>query len=245
MSTSTVDVPGLVAGTWTIDPVHSEVGFSVRHLMVSKVRGSFKIFEGTITVAENPLDSKVEATHRRRPRRHPRREPRHPSPLIGLLRDRAAPEDHLRLDQGAAAGGEYVVTGDLTIHGVTHSVDLGAGVQRRVSRTPGAVSGPGSPPPPRSAGAISGSSSTCRSTAAGSSSATRSRSASRSRPSCRRTRRRRNSPSERPVASRQVRSYGPHIVRLNLSTGWTPPHISLQSKSSARWHPVYLPQTLE
>ena len=34
-------IPGYVAGTWTIDPVHSEVGFSVRHMMVSKVRGKF------------------------------------------------------------------------------------------------------------------------------------------------------------------------------------------------------------
>ena len=37
------------------------MGFTVRHLMVSKVRGSFKTFEGTITIAENPLDSRVEA----------------------------------------------------------------------------------------------------------------------------------------------------------------------------------------
>ena len=40
--TATVtNIPGYVAGTWTIDPVHSEVGFSVRHMMVSKVRGKF------------------------------------------------------------------------------------------------------------------------------------------------------------------------------------------------------------
>ena len=38
---------GLVAGTWTIDPSHSEVGFTVRHLM-SKVRGQFETFEGTL-----------------------------------------------------------------------------------------------------------------------------------------------------------------------------------------------------
>ena len=37
-------IPGYVAGTWTIDPVHSEVGFSVRHMMVSKVRGKFTSF---------------------------------------------------------------------------------------------------------------------------------------------------------------------------------------------------------
>jgi polyisoprenoid-binding protein YceI len=38
MSTSTATtIPGYVTGTWTIDPVHSEVGFLVRHMMVSKV----------------------------------------------------------------------------------------------------------------------------------------------------------------------------------------------------------------
>ena len=40
----------LSTGTWAIDPVHSSVNFSVRHLMVSKVRGKFENFSGTITV---------------------------------------------------------------------------------------------------------------------------------------------------------------------------------------------------
>jgi polyisoprenoid-binding protein YceI len=44
---------GLTAGTWTIDPVHSSIGFSVRHLVVSKVRGTFGTFSGAITVAED------------------------------------------------------------------------------------------------------------------------------------------------------------------------------------------------
>jgi polyisoprenoid-binding protein YceI len=44
---------GLSAGTWAIDPVHSTIGFSVRHLMVSKVRGTFDEFSGAITVAED------------------------------------------------------------------------------------------------------------------------------------------------------------------------------------------------
>jgi len=43
----------LTAGTWAIDPVHSTIGFSVRHLMVSKVRGSFDQFSGVITVGED------------------------------------------------------------------------------------------------------------------------------------------------------------------------------------------------
>jgi polyisoprenoid-binding protein YceI len=59
---STATIPGYAAGTWTIDPVHSEVGFLVRHMMVSKVRGKFTKFEGEIVTAENPLDSSVTAT---------------------------------------------------------------------------------------------------------------------------------------------------------------------------------------
>ncbi len=62
-ATATVtDIPGYVAGTWTIDPVHSDVAFSVRHMMVSKVRGKFHKVDGKIVTAENPQDSSVTAT---------------------------------------------------------------------------------------------------------------------------------------------------------------------------------------
>jgi polyisoprenoid-binding protein YceI len=44
MSSTSVQIPGYVAGTWAIDPVHSEVSFTVRHMMVSKVRGRFDTF---------------------------------------------------------------------------------------------------------------------------------------------------------------------------------------------------------
>ena len=54
-------IPGYVAGSWTIDPLHSEVGFSVRHMMVSKVRGKFTKFSGELVTAENPLASSVTA----------------------------------------------------------------------------------------------------------------------------------------------------------------------------------------
>ena len=57
-----VEIPGYVAGTWAIDPVHSEVSFTVRHMMVSKVRGRFDKFEGTIVTAEDPLASSVTAS---------------------------------------------------------------------------------------------------------------------------------------------------------------------------------------
>ena len=49
---------GLVAGTWTVDPTHSTVGFTVRHLM-SKVRGSFTDFSGTVVTTTDPADSTV------------------------------------------------------------------------------------------------------------------------------------------------------------------------------------------
>jgi polyisoprenoid-binding protein YceI len=62
MSSTSVEIPGYVAGTWAIDPVHSEVSFVVRHMMISKVRGRFDTFEGTIVTAANPLDSSVTAS---------------------------------------------------------------------------------------------------------------------------------------------------------------------------------------
>lgn len=49
-------------GTFAIDPSHTELGFAVRHMAVSKVRGRFSIFQGTIDIAEDPADSKVSIT---------------------------------------------------------------------------------------------------------------------------------------------------------------------------------------
>jgi len=51
----------IIAGTWTIDGSHSEVGFTVRHLM-SKVRGQFERFEGTITTGATLAQTTAEAT---------------------------------------------------------------------------------------------------------------------------------------------------------------------------------------
>jgi polyisoprenoid-binding protein YceI len=52
----------LPTGTWTIDPSHSELGFVARHLMVTKVRGQFKEFEGSVKVGDTIADSQVTAT---------------------------------------------------------------------------------------------------------------------------------------------------------------------------------------
>lgn len=61
-SSTAIQVPGYVVGTWDIDPTHSTVGFSVRHMMVSKVRGYFREFSGEIVTAEDPASSSVSAT---------------------------------------------------------------------------------------------------------------------------------------------------------------------------------------
>jgi polyisoprenoid-binding protein YceI len=59
---TTTEVPGYVTGRWTIDQVHSDVSFTARHMMISKVRGHFRDFEGEIVTGEDPGDSQVNAT---------------------------------------------------------------------------------------------------------------------------------------------------------------------------------------
>ncbi len=61
MTSTLRQIPGYVVGTWDIDAAHSTVGFSVRHMMVSKVRGYFREFSGEIVTAEDPTRSSVEA----------------------------------------------------------------------------------------------------------------------------------------------------------------------------------------
>jgi polyisoprenoid-binding protein YceI len=112
-------------GRWTIDPAHSQVHFAVRHMMISKVRGSFKEFSGTIVIDEIPERSKVEATiradsidtgdpERDRHLRSPEflDVERHPEIRYRSLTVRPADADH------------WNVTGELTIRGVTRPVTL-------------------------------------------------------------------------------------------------------------------------
>ena len=58
MSTSTVQIP---TGTWSIDPTHTRVGFVARHMMVTKVRGSFADFTADVTIADDPFESSLSA----------------------------------------------------------------------------------------------------------------------------------------------------------------------------------------
>ena len=63
VTTRTVDgVEYPAVGTYDIDPSHTELGFAVRHMAVSKVRGRLSKFSGTLVLAEDPADSKATVT---------------------------------------------------------------------------------------------------------------------------------------------------------------------------------------
>jgi polyisoprenoid-binding protein YceI len=51
-----LSIPGLaLSSTWTLDPDHSNVGFKVRHLMISNVKGNFEKFSGTIDINDKDV----------------------------------------------------------------------------------------------------------------------------------------------------------------------------------------------
>src|SRR3954447_9737387 len=115
-------IPNYLAGTWNIDPVHSEVSFTVRHMMVSKVRGRFAAFSGEIVTGEAVTDSSVTASidpasvdTGNRQRDADLRSPR-------FFNADEHPLWTFRSTGVRADGGGFVVDGDLTINGVTRTV---------------------------------------------------------------------------------------------------------------------------
>jgi polyisoprenoid-binding protein YceI len=118
------ETPGYVAGTWVIDPIHSDVSFTVRHMMISKVRGRFSKFEGTIRTGDDFADSSVEAsidmgsidTNNEQRDGHIR--------SADFFDAATYPTMSYRSLRVRPSGDGYVVEGDLTLHGVTRGVDL-------------------------------------------------------------------------------------------------------------------------
>jgi polyisoprenoid-binding protein YceI len=114
------------ADTWQIDPVHTTVGFSVRHMTISTVRGQFNKVAGTITANDNdPATAVIEATidtasidtH----------SPDRDSDLksANFLDVAKYPTMTFKSKKIEAAGpGKYNVVGDLTLHGVTKEATL-------------------------------------------------------------------------------------------------------------------------
>ena len=135
----TLAIPGFAsASSWTIDPDHSNVGFKVRHLMVSNVKGSFDKHSGTIDINDKDITkSKVEVT----------------IDTNSINTNVQKRDDHLRSadffdvatyptmtfvsKKVAKAGKERLkVTGDLTLHGVTREVVLDVDGLSKESKDP-------------------------------------------------------------------------------------------------------------
>jgi polyisoprenoid-binding protein YceI len=120
MTTTTTAIP---TGTWVLDPTHTDVGFTVRHIM-SRVRGHFTEFEGTIVTGEDLADARATADIK----------------LASIDTRNAQRDEHLRsgdfFDVASNTsmtfastnvkdnGEELIVTGDLSIKGVTKPIDL-------------------------------------------------------------------------------------------------------------------------
>ena len=124
MTTITNTHPAYVAGTWKLDPTHSHVTFSVRHLAISKVRGSFESFDVTVVTAEDPTKSTIEAS----------------IDMASVNTNQVDRDNHLKTGDFfliedyptmnfvstsiTADGDDLTVEGDLTLRGVTKPVVL-------------------------------------------------------------------------------------------------------------------------
>ncbi|RHA44341.1 YceI family protein [Cellulomonas rhizosphaerae] len=122
--TTTTTPTELTAGTWALDTSHTEAAFSVRHAGISKVRGSVAVTGGTLVVGDDLAASSVSVTL---------------DPSTVTTGD-ANRDGHLKTGDFFDVekfgewtfvstsvhhdGSDYVVVGDLTIHGVTKSVEL-------------------------------------------------------------------------------------------------------------------------
>jgi len=112
-------------GTFDLDPAHTRIGFSARHMMVSKVRGRFGEFTGSITVADDPFQSTAEAVIKTASldTGNADRE----AHLIGddFLNVEKFPELTFRSTRVTGRQGHrFTVLGDLTIKDITREVEL-------------------------------------------------------------------------------------------------------------------------
>jgi polyisoprenoid-binding protein YceI len=119
-------MPARAESVWEIDPAHSSVQFSVRHMMVSNVRGAFTKVAGTVRgEEEDAAHATVEATIDTASidTREAKRDEDLRSP--DFLDVAKYPTMTFRSKKITKVGdGRYDVTGDLTLHGVTREVVL-------------------------------------------------------------------------------------------------------------------------
>lgn len=118
-----VEIPA--AGRYAIDPTHTNVAFVAKHLMVSKTRGRFGDFEGTVTIADDPLESSVAVTidatsiDSRTPDRDA-----HLRSADFLDTDNYPTLSFASVAVRHVGGDDFEVDGELTIKGVTRAVTL-------------------------------------------------------------------------------------------------------------------------
>jgi polyisoprenoid-binding protein YceI len=118
--------PAFAQSTWQIDPAHSTVGFSIRHMTVSNVRGVFRKVTGTVRADDaDPTRSVVEATidtasiDTGEPKRD---EHLRTADFLDVARYPTMTFRSTRIEK--AGEGRWKMTGELTLHGVTKPVTL-------------------------------------------------------------------------------------------------------------------------
>jgi polyisoprenoid-binding protein YceI len=114
--------PQFVTGTWKLDPTHSTITFTVKHLAISKVRGSFESFDVTIVTGEDghQVDAVID--------------------VASVNTNQAQRDAHLRTSDfflvdehptatfhatdGTWDGDRFTLVGDLTLRGITKQIEL-------------------------------------------------------------------------------------------------------------------------
>lgn len=127
MTTATTPRLASDVSTWQIDPAHSEIGFEVKHMMFATVRGRFRGVEGTVVLGEraNVARSRVTATIETASidTGHPQRDEHlRSSDFFDVERYPTLTFESRSVQR--ADDGELILTGDLTMRGVTRSVTL-------------------------------------------------------------------------------------------------------------------------
>jgi len=126
MTTTTENMGlGAATGTWAIDPTHTAIGFSVRHAMVSKVRGGFNEFAGSVVIdGANLAASTAELTIQAGSIDTKNADRDGHLVSADFLNVEAFPTLTFTSTAVAIAGADVTITGDLTIHGVTRPVTV-------------------------------------------------------------------------------------------------------------------------
>lgn len=112
-------------GTWNIDPTHTSISFVVRHAMIAKVRGTFNDFAGSFTIDGDNIGASTASLTIQAASidtANADRDGHLASP--DFLDVENFPTISFTSTSAAVKGDDLLVTGDLTIHGVTQSVTI-------------------------------------------------------------------------------------------------------------------------